>query len=136
MTNTPQVNEAMQLVRQLIPLVENAERNLSSARTWSFLDVFGGGALVDIIKHVKLDKAGDSMNQVNYLMQRLQVVLGSIRIPEDYKMRVGGFATFADFLWDGAIVDVYMLSKIMSSLKTVRDLKGRLYSLKDMLEKM
>lgn len=136
MTNTPQVNEAMQLVRQLIPLVENAERNLSSARTWSFLDVFGGGALVDVIKHVKLDKASDSMNQVNYLMQRLQVVLGSIRIPEDYKMRVGGFATFADFLWDGAIVDVYMLSKIMSSLKTVRDLKGRLYSLKEMLERM
>lgn len=136
MTNTPQVNEAMQLVRQLIPLVENAERNLSSARTWSFLDVFGGGTLVDVIKHVKLDKASDSMNQVNYLMQRLQVVLGSIRIPEDYKMRVGGFATFADFLWDGAIVDVYMLSKIMSSLKTVRDLKCRLYSLKDMLEKM
>lgn len=136
MGNLAEVNEAKMLVRQLIPLVENAERNLSSARTWSFLDVFGGGALVDVIKHVKLDKASDSMNQVNYLMQRLQVVLGSIRIPEDYRMRVGGFATFADFLWDGAIVDVYMLSKIMSSLKTVRDLKGRLYSLKEMLERM
>jgi len=134
MANEPQVAEALSLVNQLIPLVNDAERSLSSARNWSFLDVLGGGFLTDLIKHSKLNNASNSMNQVNYLMQRLQAVLGSIQIPADYRMTVGGFSTFADFFFDSGIVDVYMMSKIWTSLNEVRKLQEKLYDLKSKLE--
>lgn len=136
MANEVQVNEAISLTNQLIGEVENAERSLTSARNWGFLDVLGGGFFVDLIKHSKLNQASNSMNQVNYLMQRLQHVLGSIQMPGDYTMNVGGFATFADFLFDGAIADIYMTSKIMGSLDEVRKLKTKLYELKSRLEGM
>jgi len=134
MANEPQINEALSLVNQLIPLVNDAERNLSSARNWSFLDVLGGGFFTDLIKHSKLNNASNAMNEVNYLMQRLQTVLGSIQFPVDYRMNVGGFSTFADFFFDSGIVDAYMLSKIWTSLNEVRKLQGKLYDLKSKLE--
>lgn len=135
MDNRPQqsqINEAVSIIDRLIPLVNDAERNLSSARNWGFLDVLGGGFIVDLIKHSKLNNASNSMEQVNYLMQNLQRILGSINT-NDYTMNVGNFVSLADFLFDGAIADIYMTSKIMSSLDEVRKLKNKLFELRNRL---
>ena len=128
--NSLQINRALMLTDQLIDCLDSAEHQLSSARNWGFLDVLGGGLIVDLIKHSKLHNAQATMEHVNALMQELQQVLGSISIPGDYRMEVGGFATFADFFFDSGIVDIYMTAKIMNSLSEVRKLKERAYDLK------
>ena len=128
--NSLQVNQALTLTDQLITCLDDAERQLSSARNWGFLDILGGGLITDLIKHSKLQNAKNSMEHVNYIMQQLQQVLGSISIPGDYRMQIGGFATFADFFFDSGIVDVYMTAKIMNSLSEVRKLKEKCYELK------
>jgi hypothetical protein len=133
MTNNPQVIEANSIIDQLLPLVEEAERKLKSARNWSILDILGGGFIVDLIKHHKLNSAANLMNEANMLLQRLQQVLGSVSIPPDYRMTIGGFLTFADFLFDGIFADAYMASKIFSSLDEVRRLKEKLHILKNQL---
>ena len=129
-----QISEAINLTNQILGYVEQAERSLSSARNWGFFDVLGGGFIVDMIKHHKLGKAREAMESVNYLMQRLQQVLGSLQLPADYRMEIGNFATFADFFFDGVFADLYMQSKIMQSLDEVRRLKNKLYELKSRLE--
>ncbi len=133
MANNLQVNQAIDLTNQLISCLDDAEKQLSSARNWGFLDVLGGGLIVDLIKHSKLNNAKDSMSRVNYLLQELQRVLGGITMPGDYSMQVGGVLTFADFFFDSGIVDVYMTAKIMSSLSEVRRLRDRCYELKSKL---
>lgn len=134
--NNAAINEALNITNELIPLVGKAEKHLSSARNWSFFDVLGGGLLTDIIKHSKLGNASALMEQVNNLMERLHNVLGSISITEDYRMNVDGFLTFADVFFDNAFMDAYMTSKILSSISQVRDLKKKLYTLRDRLEQM
>lgn len=136
MANEPQITQALRLTDNLISELETAEQQLSSARNWGFLDILGGGAIVDLIKHSKLNNARSSMDRVNYLMSELQRVLGSITIPGDYRMEIGGFATFADFFFDGGFVDVYMTAKIMNSLNEVRRLKDKCYELKRKLSGM
>lgn len=133
MANNTQISEALSLIDRLIPLVEDAEDKLKSARNWSILDILGGGFIVDLIKHHKLNGAANLMNEANMLMQRLQQVLGSVSIPADYSMMIGGFSTFADFLFDGVFADSYMASKIFSSLDEVRRLKEKLHILKNQL---
>ena len=51
MADIVQVNQALKLTDQLIATLDDAERQLSSARNWGFLDVLGGGFIVDLIKH-------------------------------------------------------------------------------------
>ena len=131
--NTLQINQALSLTDQLIDCLDDAERQLSSARNWGFLDVLGGGFIIDLIKHSKLNNAKIAMDRVNYLLQELKRVLGGISMPGDYSMNVGGIATFADFFFDSGIVDVYMTAKIMSSLNEVRNLKNRCYELRSRL---
>ncbi len=133
MANELQINQAINLTDQLISELDQAERQLSSARNWGFLDVLGGGFIIDLIKHSKLNNAKISMDRVNYLLQELKRVLGGISMPGDYSMNVGGIATFADFFFDSGIVDVYMTAKIMSSLNEVRNLKNRCYELRSRL---
>ena len=134
--NTLQINQALTLTDQLITCLDDAERQLSSARNWGFLDVLGGDLITDLIKHSKLQNAKNSMEHVNYIMQQLQQVLGSISIPGDYRMQIGGFATFADFFFDSGIVDIYMTAKIMNSLNEVRKLKEKCYELKRRLNEL
>ena len=134
--NSLQINRALMLTDQLIDCLDSAERQLSSARNWGFIDVLGGGLITDLIKHSKLRNAQTSMEHVNAVMQELQQVLGSISIPGDYRMEVGGFATFADFFFDSGIVDIYMTAKIMNSLSEVKKLKDRAYELKRRLSQI
>ncbi len=136
MNEVQNVFEARRLINELIPLVEDAEKNFKSARNWGFIDVFGGGFLTDVIKHVKLNSASSRMNEITCKMQELQRVLNDISIPSDYRMQMGGFSIFADFIFDGAIADIYMQSKIMSSLEEVKKLKNNLHKVRDMLCRM
>ncbi len=133
MADIAQVNQALNLTNQLIAELDQAERQLSSARNWGFLDVLGGGLITDLIKHSKLNNAKSSMDRVNYLLQELRRALGGISMAGDYSMNVSGFETFADFFFDSGIVDVYMTAKIMSSLNEVRNLKNRCYELRSRL---
>ena len=59
------ITEAKNLVRQLIRQVENVERSFKSARNWGLIDLFGGGMVVDVIKHIKLNSASSQMNEIN-----------------------------------------------------------------------
>ncbi|MBO5289872.1 MAG: hypothetical protein J6B11_10845 [Spirochaetales bacterium] len=135
MSDLSNVNEVKNTIRQILPLVDEAERKFKSARNWGFLDIFGGGLIVDLFKHGKLNSANNTMNEISYHLQILQNQLDSLTIPTDYRMKFG-FSSFGDFLFDGAIFDIYMQSKIMSSLDQVRKLKNKLVQLQDMLDKM
>lgn len=131
-----EIDEVLAIVSRIMPLLSDAENQFRSARNWGFLDILGGGTLVDIIKHVKLGKAADNMNQINYLLHDLQRELKDVQFPTDYSMNTATFATFADFLFDGILADVYMQSKIMSSLEQVQELRHRLEFLREKLLQM
>jgi hypothetical protein len=51
-------------------------------------------------------------------------------------MNTGGFATFADFVFDGVLADAWMESKIVSSPDQIRLLKQCLLLLQDRLNAM
>ena len=137
MENSPQqIQSAKSTIRQLLPLIEQAERKFKSARNWGFVDIFGGGLISDFIKHSHLNSASIIMNDIQHNHQILQQQLNGLVIPTDYRMQMGGFSTFGDFIFDGAVFDIYMQSTIMSSLEQVRDLKNKILQLDAVLNKM
>ena len=131
--NRREIDEVLSIIDHILPLIDQAEDKFRSARNWGFFDILGGGFIVDLIKHSKLGNASDIMNRINALLHDLQRELKDVVIPTDFSMNTATFATFADFLFDGILADVYMQSKIMSSLEQVRELRNRLVLLKDKL---
>ena len=112
--NIKEINDVQLIINQLLPLIDEAEKKFTSARNWGFLDILGGGFITDLVKHTKLSSASTTMNQINYLLRDLQRELKEVVIPTDFSMNTGTFATFADFVFDGVLADVYMQSKIMT----------------------
>ena len=88
---------------------------------------------MDLVKHTKLSSASSTMNQINYLLRDLQRELKEVVIPTDFSMNSGTFSTFADFVFDGVLADVYMQSKIMTSIEQIKELRRRLLILRDKL---
>lgn len=131
-----EIDDCLRIINRIMPLLEDAERSFSSARNWGVLDILGGGLIVDLIKHSKINNAASCMNEINYLLRDLERELKDVRFPTDYSMNTMGFASFADFLFDGILADVYMQSKIMNSLDQVRELRHRLEYLNDTLTRM
>lgn len=137
MDNSPQqVAAARQTIRQLQSVLDEAMRKFKSARNWGFIDILGGGFLTDLIKHSKIASASNDMGEVQRLLGVLQAQLGNVSFPNDYRMQLGGFSTFADFLFDGAIFDIYMQSKIMKSIDELQRLYGKLQQLDEVLARL
>lgn len=134
--NRKEIDDVQVIIRQLLPLIDQAEDQFRSARNWGILDILGGGTIVDIIKHTKLNKASNCMNQINYLLHDLQRELKDVTIPTDFQMSTASFATLADFMFDGILADVYMQSKIVSSMEQVQELRRRLLILQDRLNQL
>lgn len=131
--NIKEINDVQLIINQLLPLIDEAESKFTSARNWGFLDILGGGFLVDLVKHTKLSSASSTMNQINYLLRDLQRELKEVVIPTDFSMNTGTFSTFADFVFDGVLADVYMQSKIMTSIEQIKELRRRLEILREKL---
>ncbi len=128
-----EINDVYLIIDRILPLIDQAERKFRSAQTWGIVDILGGGLITDLIKHSHLGSAGNIMNQINSLLHDLQRELRDVAFPVDYSMNTASFATFADFVFDGILADVYMQSKIMTSIDQIRELRRRLLVLKGAL---
>lgn len=134
--NLKEINDVQIIINQILPLIDEAENKFRSARNWGFFDILGGGFITDLIKHSKLGVASDIMNRINYLLHDLQRELKEVVIPTDFSMNTASFSTFADFVFDGILADVYMQSKIMTSMEQIRELRSRLLILRDKLTEL
>lgn len=134
--NLKEINDVQQIINQLLPLIDEAENKFRKARNWGFFDILGGGFITDIIKHSNLGAASDIMNRINYLLQDLQRELNQVVIPTDFSMNTGSFSTFADFVFDGLLADIYMQSKIMTSIDQIRELRSRIMVLRERLSEL
>ncbi len=134
--NLKEVNDVLRVLDELIPLVEKMEHNFRSARNWGFIDIAGGGFLTNLIKHAKLSSAADVSYRVNELLEQLRRELNDVVMPADFTMNDATFATFADFVFDGLLTDVYMQSKIMTSLNQVKELHRRLLVIRSEMNRL
>ena len=134
--NLKEINDVQQIINQLLPLIDEAEKKFRKARNWGFFDMLGGGLITDLIKHSKLNNASNIMNRINSLLKDLQRELNEVVIPTDFSMNTFTFSSFADFVFDGFLADTYMQVKIMSSINQIRNLRTQLLDLQDKMNRL
>lgn len=134
--NLKEINDVQKIINEILSLIDEAETKFNKARNWGFFDILGGGFITDLFKHSNLDSASNIMNKINYLLKDLQRELDEVVTPTDFSMNTNTFASFADFIFDGVLADAYMQSKIMSSLKELKNLRSTLLNLKSKLSSL
>ncbi|HHW26672.1 MAG TPA: hypothetical protein GXX23_04930 [Firmicutes bacterium] len=93
--------------------------SLGSAQNWGVWDMLGGGLIATAAKHSHLDRARDQVHHVQDLMNRFRRELADVAgcLPN---IEIGGFARFADYFFDGLLVDWMVQSKINESAERTR----------------
>ena len=126
--------EALSKIDEILSLTNEAKSKFKSARNWGVFDILVGGVVADLFKHFNLNSAKSIMERISYNLEQLRSILGTIVIPDDYRMKMNGFITFADFVFDDIFFSTWMTFKIISSIQQVEELENKLLTLKTHLE--
>ena len=85
--------------------LRTARENLNSAKNWGLVDMFGGGFFTTMLKHSKMDQAKQNMEQAKYDFRNFSKELNDVNLACDLHMDTGDFLSFADYFFDGFVVD-------------------------------
>jgi len=114
-----EIDEAIVSGERALASLKTAQEKLNSARNWGIFDMLGGGLLADIMKHSKMNDASAYMEEAKRDLLVFQKELQDVQETIDLKVDVDGFLTFADFFFDGIIMDYMVQSKIAEARKQI-----------------
>ncbi|MCC9607764.1 hypothetical protein LOC68_03455 [Blastopirellula sp. JC732] len=108
--------EAIRAGTTALRSLESVRSDLNSAENWGTWDMLGGGAASTWIKHSRIDSARRQAQVAQRHLRHFQKELADA----DERLQVslsdfGSFLTFADYFFDGLIVDWVVQSKIQNA---------------------
>lgn len=116
--------------------LRQAETALSSAGSWGIWDMLGGGIFTTWIKHSRIDDARTSLEEARRSLRSLRRELMDIDIPADFKIDIGDFLNFADYFFDGLIIDWMVQAKIREASDNVSEAIRLVETLRTRLHEM
>ena len=124
-----EVQEAIAAGQSLVSTLDGVIDSLKSAEGWGPWDRLGGGFLANLAKHSRIDDARDKVHLAQEQIRRFQRELSDVPSGESFLIDISSFDTFADFFFDGLIVDWIVQSKIQTSLERTSQVRQRVDSI-------
>ena len=123
-----ELKEALAAGNAVLAEVEHVVDSLKSAQGWGAWDLLGGGLISTAIKHSRINDARDSVHQVQQKLLIFQKELKDLDLclKPGISIDIGKFTTFADYFFDGLIVDWIVQSRIKNSLADVVSLRNKM----------
>lgn len=114
--------EAIEAGKHALALLQKVEDSLGSARSWGVWDMLGGGLIATAVKHSRIDDARQHAHNTQQALHRFGRELKDVdpHLSTGISIDIGAFATFADYFFDGLIVDWIVQSRINDSLEKVK----------------
>ena len=129
-----ELKEAIEAGKAVLAGLDGVVGFLKSARNWGTFDLLGGGLIATAVKHSRIDRARESVHHVQQLLRIFQRELADIDSRTDIEIDIGSFARFADYFFDGLIVDWVVQSKIGRSLDSAVQAAERVRSVVQQLQ--
>lgn len=87
-------------------------------------------------KHSQLDETRHHADNAQRLLSRFKTEIADVKIHSKLQIEIGSFETFADFFFDGFLVDWMVQSKMNESADEVEAARGQVKQVLSKLEKM
>ncbi len=104
--------EAIDAGNRALRSLKSAQDNLRSAKNWGIWDMFGGGFFSTMVKHSKMDQAKQNMEQAKYDLRNFSRELNDVNMTCHLDIETGDFLSFADWFFDGFVVDWMVQDRI------------------------
>lgn len=125
--------EAIEAGERALYSLRQAQSDLSSAKNWGLVDMFGGGFISTMVKRSKLESAQEHMRQARYDLRSFSRELNDVSTVYNLNIDIDDFLSFADWFFDGFIVDWMVQDKINSAREKVAD---AIRKVEDMMSKI
>lgn len=129
-----ELQEALAAAREALASLDDLLAALGSAANWGVWDMVGGGLITTAIKHSRIDEARNKAALVQQSLSRLQRELADVGGRVDIDVNVGGFLAFADYFFDGLIVDWVVQSRISEARSRAEEQRAAVESVERRLE--
>ena len=113
--------EAIEAGNRALRRLREAQNNLNSAKNWGIWDMFGGGFISTMAKHSKMDRAKQNMEQARYDLKNFSRELNDVNIACHLDIETGDFLSFADWFFDGFVVDWMVQDRINQASRQVTE---------------
>ena len=115
--------EAIEAGRRALNSLQAAKENLNSAKNWGLVDMFGGGFFTTMLKHSRIDQAKRNMEQAKYDLRNFSRELNDVNMVCNLNIDTGDFLSFADYFFDGFVVDWVVQDRINNAKRQVEEQK-------------
>lgn len=123
---TKELYEAKQAIEITLSTIEQARKELKTARYAGWWDIFGGGTFVSMFKRHKMKKANDVFEQLNYQIGILKRELNDIHMQIPEGIYTSGFDYVIDVFFDNSFVDFMVQSDIKQAMRQLDRLQDQL----------
>ncbi len=120
-----EMQEAISAGSAVLSSLDSALSALRGAETWGAVDLLGGRMLTTAAKHGRVDEARRWTHRAQQNLRRFRRELSDLASDVSIGIDIGGFETFADYVFDGLIVDWVVQSSIRSSLNRTTKMRRR-----------
>ena len=83
--------------------------------------MFGGGFISTMAKHSKMDRAKQNMEQARYDLRTFSRELSDVNMACHLDIETGDFLSFADWFFDGFVVDWMVQDRINQASRQVAE---------------
>ena len=128
--------EAIEAGRRALNSLQTAKENLNSAKNWGLVDMFGGSFFTTMLKHSKMDQAKQNMEQAKYDLRNFSRELNDVNMACNLNIDTGDFLSFADYFFDGFVVDWVVQDRINNAKRQVEEAIRRTESIVNQLQRM
>lgn len=118
-----EISEAISAGEAALSSLNEVEKALKSAMHWGIADILGGGIIVDLFKHSKIDKATLLFQKVQEDLSSFQKELGDVQMVPDLQLEISDCLYTFDVFFDNLFSDIMVQDKIEQSLNNVRSLQ-------------
>ena len=128
--------EAINAGNRALNSLRTARENLNSAKNWGLADMFGGGFFTTMLKHSKMDQAKQNMEQAKYDFRNFSKELDDVNMACNLNIDTGDFLSFADYFFDGFVVDWMVQDRINTARLQVDEAIRRTEYIVNQLQRM
>lgn len=128
--------EAIDAGNRALNSLRAARENLNSAKNWGLVDMFGGGFFSTMFKRSKMNQAKQNMEQAKYDLRNFSRELNDVNMACDLNLDTGAFLSFADYFFDGFVVDWVVQDQINTARRQVEEAIRRTETIVNQLQHM